>query len=57
MRNYEAIKAMNVREMTGVFYSFLLPWTKACSKEQKEELWKSLEEFLMSEVRNVGSDK
>ena len=51
MKNFQAIKEMNIKEMTGFLYTFLLPWTKAYSAEQKKALWKSLEVFLMSEVK------
>ena len=51
MKNFQAIKEMNIKEMTGFLYAFLLPWTKAYSAEKKQALWKSLEFFLMSEVK------
>ena len=57
MKNFQAIKEMNLREMTGFLYTFLLPWTKAYSKEQKDHLWKSIEKFLMSEVKTFKTVK
>lgn len=55
MTNYEAIKNMNIREMTGFLFAFLLPWTKAHSKEQKEHLWKQLESFLTAQRKETVS--
>lgn len=50
MTNFEVIKRMNIREMTAVFYTALLPWTKAYSEEQKKVIWEEIETFLNSEV-------
>lgn len=50
MTNFEAIKGMNIREMTAFLYTFLLPWSKAYSRDQKDKMWKELEKFLQSEV-------
>ena len=57
MKHIQAIKEMNLHEMTGFLYTFLLPWTKAYSKEQKAHLWKSIETFLMSEVKTFKTVK
>lgn len=57
MINFQAIKEMNIREMTGFLYTFLLPWTKAYTDEQKAALWKSIEKFLMSEVKTFKTVK
>lgn len=57
MKNFQAIKEMNLREMTGFLYTFLLPWTKAFTDEQKAHLWKSIETFLMNEVKTFKEVK
>lgn len=57
MKNFQAIKEMNLREMTGFLYTFLLPWTKAFTDKQKADLWKSIEVFLMSEVKTFKTVK
>ena len=54
MTNFEVIKRMNIKEMTGMLYTFLLPWTKAYDDEHKKELWESIEKMLNSEVKEVG---
>lgn len=57
MTNFQSINEMNLREMTGFLYTFLLPWTKAYTDEQKAALWKSLEKFLLSEVKTFKTVK
>ena len=57
MKNFQAIKEMNLREMTGFLYTFLLPWTKAFTAKQKANLWKSIETFLMNEVKTFEEVK
>ena len=54
MTNFEAIKKMNIREMTGMLYAFLLPWVKAYDEKHKKELWQSIVKMLNSEVKEVG---
>ena len=56
MKNYECIKQMNAKEMTGVFFSFLLPWIGGEKDEiKKKNLWNSLEAFLNAEVSDNGT--
>lgn len=57
MKNFQAIKEMNLREMTGFLYTFLLPWTKAFTDKQKADLWKAIQMFLMSEVKTFKTVK
>lgn len=52
MTYYERIKTMTKREMVAAFYMWIVPWTKAYSKEEKQEVWKRIEEFLNSEVKD-----
>jgi hypothetical protein len=52
MTYYETIKGMTKREMVAVFYMWIVPWTKAYSKEEKQEVWKRIEDFLNSEVKD-----
>lgn len=52
MTYYERIKGMTKREMVAVFYMWIVPWTRAYSKEDKQEVWKRIEEFLDSEVKD-----
>ena len=56
MNNFQAIKEMNIREMTGFLYAFLLPWTKAFTAKQKKDLWISIELFLNREVKTFKGE-
>ena len=52
MTYYERIKGMTKLEMVAVFYMWIVPWARAYSKEDKQEVWKRIEEFLNSEVKD-----
>ena len=54
MTNHECMKQMNVKEMTNVLYSFLLPWVGENDEITKKNLWNSLEAFLNAEVSGNG---
>lgn len=53
MTNYEAIKNMNMQEMAGVMFSFILPFLNGdnYSKAEKIKAFKQIEDFLKKEVK------
>lgn len=58
MKKFELIKRMNVKELTGVFFSFLLPFIPGKeNKAVQDEVWNKIEEFLMSEVNENGTER
>ena len=56
MKHYEAIKQMNLNEMTGTLFAFILPWIKEDTETEKILIWKQIENFLNSEVKSVGDE-
>lgn len=55
MKNYEAVKRMNKKEMAAVFFMFLTPFMpKKLSAKEKEEVLQTIEQILDKEVTPNG---
>ena len=54
MTNFETIKNMNVREMTGFLFTFALGFKNDLDEAHKKELWNSILKMLNTDVKKVG---
>ena len=54
MTNFEAIKNMNVRELTGFLFTFVISFKKDLDEPHKKELWNSIFKMLNTDVKKVG---
>lgn len=50
MKNFEAVKQMNLKQMAYTFYLMIKPFLGNCSEEERKAAYSQIEEWLMQDV-------
>ena len=50
MKNFQAIKEMNVKQMAYTFYLMIKPFLGDCSEEERKAAYSQIEQWLMNDV-------
>lgn len=50
MKNFEAVKQMNEKQIAYTFYLMIKPFLGNCSEEERKAAYQQIEEWLMQDV-------
>ncbi len=50
MKNFEAVKQMNVKQMAYTFYLMIKPFLGNCSEAERKEVYSQIEQWLMQDA-------
>ena len=54
MKNFEAVKQMNLKQMAYTFYLMIKPFLGNCSEEERKAAYSQIEQWLNQEVADDG---
>lgn len=50
MKNFDAVKQMNLKQMAYTFYLMIKPFLGNCSEEERKAAYLQIEQWLMQDV-------
>lgn len=56
MKNFEAVKQMNEKQMAYTFYLMIKPFLGNCSEAERKAAYSQIEQWLMQDVPNGKKD-